>query len=290
MSLKQVQLAELLINQPLPYDLVDKNSNLVRERGYIFKATDEINKLLSTSIFWHQESQLKTKTNNSLIVSFSDMKLKVNDSLQLKLQSNTQSSISSSTYTVKLIGFIPNQILIVSMPITDHLIGHPFLEGDKVQVSLFSETNVFSFMVFIENIIKLPFKYLHLSFPKQIYSKKIRKSQRIKSKIEVKVKGTSAPAIITNLSASGAKIVHQIDLGCELGDKMELSFELEFDEKRIPLTLQSYVRNTDTVTKDGNWLFIYGLEFDSPQIDQVFILKNYINQEIVRDFCSIRNS
>lgn len=59
MSSKQVQLAELIINQPLPYDLVDKDSNLIRERGYIFKATAEINKLLSTAIYWREVSWKK---------------------------------------------------------------------------------------------------------------------------------------------------------------------------------------------------------------------------------------
>lgn len=290
MNLKQAQLSELIVNQSLPYDLVDQNSNLIRERGYIFKATDEINKLSNTPIYWLQERKPESENSDLLIVSFNDMKLKVGDNLQFKLQSKTKSSIPCSKHTVKLIGFIPNQILLVSMPITDQLTGHPYLEGDKVQVSLFSGTSVFSFMVFIENIIKLPFKYLHLSFPKQIYGKTIRKSQRIKCEIEVIINGASTPAIITNLSTAGAEIVDRIDLGRDPGDTIELSFELEFDEKRIPLTLPSCIRNTNTILKDGNWVFIYGLEFINLQTDQVFLLRSYVNQEIVKRFDSIRNS
>ena len=117
----------------------------------------------------------KQNESNNNKFGFDDMQLKVGHKLQLKLASQLKRpvEIKYNSYVSTLIGYVQDNSLIVAMPASDLLVGEPFIEGDQVQVSLFSGNSVFNFMVFVDKIIKVPFKYLHLSFPKEIHGQNI---------------------------------------------------------------------------------------------------------------------
>ena len=216
--------------------------------------------------------------------NFDDMQLKVGDRLQLQLHSGAKSScrLNNDTCMVTVIGYVPDHSLIVSMPKTDQLIGQPFLEGDQILVRLFSGRCAFSFTVFVDKLVKLSFKYLHLSFPKHILGQTIRKSRRVKIAIEgeATVNSRSMPLIITNLSAAGAEISTHTELG-GIGTLIELSVKVKIHEKEISLRLQSIIRSFKAINKQD--ALRYGVEFTSLQAEQIFSLRSFIYQELVEN-------
>ncbi|QOJ19991.1 MAG: flagellar brake protein [Gammaproteobacteria bacterium] len=286
MNLTQIQLSDLKIGQPLPHNLVDQNHAVLRERGHIFKTPDELRKLPDRKIFFQcKENQLNhdgPNDNYPAFFDFSDMQLKVGDKLLLKPQSNTKSLCFSKNGTcmVTVIGYIPKVTLMVSLPATDQMVGAPFVEGDQMQANFFNGQNAFSFKVFVDHVIKHPFKCLCLSFPKQINGQIIRKSRRIRTEIRAEADVTIAQILITNLSASGAQITVQDDLGLKPNEKLELSFELQFEERNIPMLLRANIKSSNI---KSDLLFCHGVEFVNPSAEQVSALRSFVHQEIVKD-------
>lgn len=285
MSLTQVQLSDLKIGQPLPHNLVDQNREVLRERGHIFKTPDELRILSDRKIFFQcKENQFNHNkpADYPAHFDFGDMQLKVGDKLLLKPQSNASSLCFSKngTCAVTVIGYIPKVTLIVSLPMAEQMIGSTFVEGDQMQASFFNGQNVFRFRVFIDYVIKHPLQCLCLSFPKQIKGQKIRKSRRIRTEIRAKTNVTGAEILITNLSASGAQITSQDDLELQLNEKLELSFELQFEERNISMLLNVSIRSSNVKT---NLLFCHGVEFTDLSAEQVSVLRSFVHQEIVKD-------
>ncbi len=253
--------------------------------GYIIDVTDE-ELLKKSSIFRKVETSSKkdcSKDNKISDFGFDDMQLKVGDKLQLRLHSSAKSLCCSNNggyCMATVIGYFTNHSLIVSMPKTDQLLGQPLLEGDEILVRLFSKQYAFSFTVFVDKLIKLPFKYVHLSFPRHVLGQTIRKSQRIKVAIEAEttVNSKLIPLIITNLSAAGAEISAHTELG-GIGTLIELSVKVKIHEKEVSLLLQSIVGSF----KAKQSTLIYGVEFTELQAEQIFLLRSFICQELVEN-------
>ena len=288
MDLIPIQFSDLKVGQPLSWDLFDQERKPLMERGHIIKTTAELKELSrrSSVLLRLKASSEKIGAIDKKIseFNFDDMQLKVGDRLQLQLHSSAKSScrLNNDTCMVTVIGYVPDHSLIVSMPKTDQLIGQPFLEGDQILVRLFSGRCAFSFTVFVDKLVKLSFKYLHLSFPKHILGQTIRKSRRVRTAIEAEatVNSGSIPLIITNLSAAGAEISTHTELG-GIGTLIELSVKVKIHENEISLRLQSIIRSFKAINKQD--ALRYGVEFTSLQAEQNFSLRSFIYQEIVEN-------
>lgn len=284
MNLIPIQTTDLTIGQPLPWDLFDQAHQPIQKRGYIFKTVDELKQLEGSSIFRMQKpepEQSEESSDNKF--SFDDMQLRVGHKLQLKLSSRLKKSPIEkkyNSYVATLIGYAQDSTLITTMPATDQLIGEPFVEGDQVQVSLFSGNSIFNFTVFVDKIIKVPFKYLHLSFPKKIHGQNIRKSRRIKCSIQGSVVEKSIPVSIVDLSLCGAKISSNLPLG-QLGSIITVSFPITVLDKEIPFTIKSAIRSVTEANKNGQKIICFGVEFTDLKLEQMHTLHHLIYQEIV---------
>ena len=288
MDLIPIQFSDLKVGQPLSWDLFDQERKPLMERGHVIKTTAELEELSrrSSVLLRLKASSEKIGAIDKKIseFNFDDMQLKVGDRLQLQLHSSAKSScrLNNDTCMVTVIGYVPDHSLIVSMPKTDQLIGQPFLEGDQILVRLFSGRCAFSFTVFVDKLVKLSFKYLHLSFPKHILGQTIRKSRRVRTAIEAEatVNSGSIPLIITNLSAAGAEISTHTELG-GIGTLIELSVKVKIHEKEISLQLQSIIRSFKAINKQE--CIRYGVEFTGLQAEQIFSLRSFIYQELVEN-------
>ena len=288
MDLIPIQFSDLKVGQPLSWDLFDQERKPLMERGHIIKTTAELKELSrrSSVLLRLKASSEKIGAIDKKIseFNFDDMQLKVGDRLQLQLHSSAKSScrLNNDTCMVTVIGYVPDHSLIVSMPKTDQLIGQPFLEGDQILVRLFSGRCAFSFTVFVDKLVKLSFKYLHLSFPKHILGQTIRKSRRVRTAIEAEatVNSGSIPLIITNLSAAGAEISTHTELG-GIGTLIEIFVKVKIHEKEISLQLQSIIRSFKAINKQE--CIRYGVEFTGLQAEQIFSLRSFIYQELVEN-------
>lgn len=237
-----------------------------------------------------QLEQSTVDNNHSSSFEFDDIKLKVGDKLQIK--SNTYSKTfcgsSNSDYcTVHVIGYVPEKTLIIYLPETSRIVGNPFLEGEQILVRFFNGQCIFSFNVFVEHVVKLPFKYIHLSFPKRITGQTIRKSIRIKSNIEAKIilNGHPYDGNITNLSATGAEVAIRADLG-EKGNTIDIAFDVELEDTIISLSLCALIRSFQ-ISKNEIGVLMYGIEFIQLTSDQIGTIRSYIYKELIDHHCRV---
>ena len=261
MNFIPIQKSDLTVGQPLPWDLFDQTHQQIQKCGYIIKTASELKKLEESSIFHIQKpisEQTESGKNKSDKINFEDMRLKVGHKLQIKLSvlSKGSGESNNNAYAATLIGYVQDSTLIITMPTSNQLTGEPFLEGDQIQVRLFSGQCVFSFTVFVDKIIKLPFRYLHLSFPKDIWSQTIRKSRRIKCNIQASVADQSIPFTITDLSITGAEISANASLG-EVGTRIALSFTIKILDEEISLSIKRHhqIRQADKQEQPESALF-----------------------------------
>jgi c-di-GMP-binding flagellar brake protein YcgR len=227
----------------------------------------------------------------STTFEFDDIKLKVGDKLQIKANpygKKLGTSPRSDYCTVHVIGYVPEKTLIIHLPETIRKPGNPlFLEGEQLLVRFFNGQCIFSFTVIVEHIVKLPFKYIHLSFPREISGQSIRKSIRIKSNIETKItlNGQSYDGNITNLSATGAEIAIRADLG-ENGNSIDIGFDIDLVDNTVALSLHAVIRSFQ-ISKKEIGVLLYGIEFTQLTPDQVVSLRSYIYKEMIDNHCKV---
>ncbi len=281
MELIPIQTKDLIVGQPLPWDLFDQTHQPIQKRGYIFKTEEELKQLEESPIFRTQDlEQSEPDTNSPEKISFEDMHLKVGHKMYLTLATYSKNPGEINSYAVSMIGYVQDSTLIVTMPMSDLLIGEPFIEGEQINVRLITGQYAYKFTVFINKIIRVPFKYLHLSFPKDIQGQSIRKSRRIKCNLHATVAEKAIPITISDLSICGAGITSNLPLGT-LGSVITLSFVITVHDREIPLSIKAFIRSAKQNTKKNQKIICSGVEYTEIKPDQVFALRHLIYQEIV---------
>ncbi|SFK19021.1 PilZ domain-containing protein [Nitrosomonas aestuarii] len=217
--------------------------------------------------------------------TFEDMRLKIGDQLQIKLFPQTMGirhSANSEYYMANLIGYYQDRSILVSIPHTTHIAECAMLENDKLAIYFFSGRTLFKFISYIDKIISLPYRYMHLSFPSQISGQTIRKSRRIDVCIEATANNSDTPIIITDISTAGAKIETSSDIG-QPGDLIDLSFTINLYEKETRLQVKAIIRSFN-ITHTNEQPLCFGVEFTELQQEQIQMLRDLVYQQIIDGF------
>ena len=207
--------------------------------------------------------------------AFDDMGLRVGDRMQLA----PPPGVRGEPCMVRLIGYVRELSLLVSAPPPGSWQA-PVIEGDNVVMRVFSGRNAFGFVSRIDKVIKLPFEYLHLSFPRVIAGRVIRRSRRVKCDIPVVVDGGGDPATISNLSSTGAEICSNATLG-EPGKALRLEFTIRVHDAEAPVALNAVIRSAQAAAGDGKSQWRAGVEFVDVPAATNAALKNLVYQELI---------
>lgn len=287
MNMIPIQTSDLIVGQPLPWDLFDESQKPIQKCGYVIKTTDELRELEELSVFRMQapaSQQAEADKKAPDQIGFEDMQIKVGQKMYLTLAAYSKlrksCELSENSYSVSMIGYVPNSTLIVTMPITDQIVGEPLIEGDQLNIRLVTGQYAYKFSAFVDKVIKAPFKYLHLSFPKVVQGQSIRKSRRIKCHMDATVAEKAIPIAITDLSICGAGISSKLPLGT-LGSTVTLSFSINILDRELHLSIKAIIRSAKQITKNNQKIISTGVEFTDIKPDQVFTLHHMIYHEIV---------
>ncbi|APW43732.1 flagellar brake protein [Rhodoferax saidenbachensis] len=215
---------------------------------------------------------------------FDAMNLKVGDRLQAQVPAN----VSTERCSVRLIGFMPGLSILVTAPVAADGTRLQLMEKDVLIMRVFSSQNAFGFACDIQRVCKLPYNYLHLSFPKEVQGTVIRKSARVRAKIIAKVfleraADTELAGIISNLSANGALLDARRNTA-EVGDVMRLNFRLKLHNIETTLTLRAAVRaviEDEALKQSGTTLAHFGLEFVDMQPNDQMLLQSMVYQKMI---------
>ncbi len=219
--------------------------------------------------------------------SFDDMRLKVEDKLQLE----PPAQLSRERFSVKIIGFLRGISLLVTVPITSNGLRLQLRESEKVIMRSFSGQNAFGFACTIERIIKLPYEYMHLSFPNVIQGLVIRKDPRVKSRIIATVQDSKydstgqISALISDISANGVSLDSARPLG-DKGDTIRLSFRVQLHRIDAFLSVKGVIRavlSVDPADASSSGLIRHGIEFQDLQPNDSVILQSMIYQQMIEN-------
>ena len=222
--------------------------------------------------------------------AFDDMALRVGDRMQLA----PPPKLEGDPCMVRLIGYVRDQSLLVTAP-PSGCWRAPVIEGDNVVMRVFSGRSAFGFVCQVEKIVRLPFEYLHLSFPRLIAGRVIRRSRRIKAEIPVTIQGGSCDAgEFSNISSTGAELCTASAPG-DSGATVELSFTVKVHGVESTVNLKAAIRSMREVAGDGKAatgdskaapgdgkaLWRSGVEFLDVPVEAAAALKNLIYQELI---------
>lgn len=305
MSMIAVEADALIVGKRVPFTLYDQDHNVLLERNHMIATEEQLQSLLARKplreLSWsgpdeQQPMPQKSETENreldaSLAQSsassftFQDMRLRVGDRIQLQ----PPASIGSDRYFVRLLGYLENASLMVTAPIMNGL-RVPIREHDKIVARVFSSQKAFGFDCTVMRLCKIPYDYLHLSFPEVIQGAVVRKSPRIKTNIIASISraeagdaGERLSGVIINLSADGALVKAKIPLA-EKSQTVVLSFRVKLHNMEAYVTAKAIVRNVFTDEDKGNGdalKYQHGVQFLDLQPNDSVILQSLIYQQMI---------
>lgn len=216
--------------------------------------------------------------------AFEAMNLKVGDRLQVQ----PPATVSTERSPVKLIGYLQDHSLLITAPTTSGSVPMQVMPGDQLIMRVFSGQNAFGFACDVQRVCKVPYNYLHISFPKKIQGTLIRKAARVRTKIIVKVRAEQGDtgehtAVISNLSANGALLDGRRTMA-ETGDTLRLSFKLKLHNIEAELSVAAIVRTVfddETLKQSGTSLAHFGLQFVALDPNDQMLLQSMVYQHMI---------
>lgn len=308
MSLILVNSNDIAIGKPIPWTLYDQQHNLLLNENELVRDDAHRDALLASGacheLSWDAAGGDKNGSGDLVPTeetpadqteidksgtrfTFDDMKLRVEDKLQLE----PPAQLSRERFSVKVIGYVRGVSLLVTMPITTNGRRLELLEQEKVIMRSFSGQNAFGFPCTIERISKLPYEHIHLSFPDNIQGIVIRKAPRVKTRIIATVqdgksgKAQNVSALISDISANGVSLDSKATLG-DKGDVLRLSFRVQLHNVDAFLSVKGVIRAvliTDPADTSNAGLIRHGIELQELQPNDSVILQSMIYQQMIEN-------
>jgi hypothetical protein len=218
--------------------------------------------------------------------TFDDMKLKVEDRLLLE----PPAKLGLDKLPVRVLGYLRGASLMVTTPFTPSGQRLQLIENETVIMRSFSGQNAFAFACDVVRICRLPYEYLHLSFPENIQGMMIRKAPRIKTRLIAAVYDSNAgpdkqtSALISDISAKGISLDSKQQLGGK-GDILNIAFRVQLHNIEAILALKGIVRavikNEDADPKSPP--VRHGIEFQDLQSNDSVVLQSMIYQQMIEN-------
>lgn len=206
-----------------------------------------------------------------------------------RLQAQPPARVSAERCFVSLIGYLQDASLLITTPVTSSRVRLQLLEDEPLVMRVFSNQSAFGFSCTVQRVCKLPYNYLHISYPQEVQGTVIRKAARIKTKIAAKIRmektGADLSGIISNLSANGA-LLDGLRNMAEVGDSIGLSFRFTLHNIEASLSVGAIVRTVfddETLKQGKSSLAHFGLEFVDLKPNDYMVLKSMVYQQMIED-------
>jgi hypothetical protein len=178
----------------------------------------------------------------------------------------------SARREVKLIGFIKDKCLLVTLPFKD------FLQPGKAFVLRgFNGIHAFAFTSQVIRAHTNPFPYVHFTWPKEVGCQLVRKSLRVAIALKARVvlADDSAVAVtMLDMSASGSMLDSPSELG-KVGDHASIAFTVSLEGATSMLEFSVVICNVQKKTEGTG--FHIGIGFDNIAQNEAMILHYFIS-------------
>jgi c-di-GMP-binding flagellar brake protein YcgR len=293
----------LRLGVPVAHAIYDGQGNLLVQAGVTLQNQSQLDKLqaivlfqdkkygaaavkagqgMATKIDVTAESEKTTPKEASTQLTYRDLKL--GETLQLKPLADES---GGTQYFVKYLGGIEKKSLICTLPMIDEKVMF-VKENTGYSVRLFSGKNVYTFNTMVEVVYSRPYPHMHLKYPRQAYTNKIRHNQRVTCNIIAIVANLSSEQTennkisgrIVDMSMGGIMFEGLKTTG-NLGDQTETSFKISMEGGEALFAIPGVLRNViKKLPEDGKTIYQYGIQFEEIPFQQKVMLQNYIYQTL----------
>lgn len=294
-SLVPLGVHDVEMGRPFPWRVYDETSRLILEAGEAIASADLMELLLACRAKREavpgpvpgegaagRSLRRSSGRRGPGAPAFHDMRLQIGDRLHLELPAQWE----ARRVIVRLIGYVDGEAVLVTVP---SLNGRPvpLLEGERVRVRFFSGLRAYGFESFVDRVCWQGLEYVQLAFPKEIHAVEVRKAPRVRTCIVADVRrpggaadGPAAPALIVNLSTSGAGLMACREVaGC--GDQLELSFALRTENTTTRVGTGAVVHSAGFEPATGK--FHFGVQFEGLENVQRLALKVFVLERLYED-------
>ncbi len=299
-SLVPVRAAELAVGKPLRRSVYDWHGNLLLASGCMIESQSQLDGLIDNG-FVHDSawdlapSQAKQNTataprkaatpteppteessgNKEVAVGMDDIRWYVGETLYLQQIDN-----SAIRYTVRLIGFIKNKTVFVTVPTVDGKFEF-VRDGQTFVVRAFSGKKAYAFAATAIKSVHSPHPYLQLSYPREVLCTVVRRGVRAQVKIIAAVSLSeperTAAATLTDLSMGGTSGTIKQIIGNK-GDCGQIKFKVSAAGHDEFLNLKTVLRSV-APSENGDG-FKHGFEFLDVSIHDRLILSAFVHQTL----------
>lgn len=204
---------------------------------------------------------------------FSQMRLKVGDTIHIGLQSG----LIKGRSTVTVLGWLENVCIMVTAPNEDN-IRLLLKEGEPILARVFTGQNAFAFNGSVLKNVHAPFRHLHLSFPDKVESANIRSSPRCRVNLPATVTAGSngpADATIIDIGTNGA-LIETGEIADADKSTIVVACSLELHGVQVELKLRGEILALRNKSADSTPKCQYGVRFTGPASNDRLILGSLV--------------
>lgn len=299
MSRIAISESEIELGKPLPWDVLDPAGNRLAAAGEVVHTQAQLKLLIGAQACREQPDAHAAAADEDegngeggsngfggqeSSFTFDEMKLKVGDRLQIQ----PPARFAMDRVIVRLIGYVSGLSVLVTAPREANGLRLQLVEGDDLVVRVFTSQNAFGFSASVEKVVKIPFEYLHLSFPSEVRGVLIRKAPRVRTRLVCSVSSEetgeqNVSGILVNISAKGALLASRSPIARK-GATIRVAFRVNLHSIETLLNLFAIVRAqfADEGSAGGkSHLINHGLEFINLQPNDTLILQSMIYQQMI---------
>ena len=251
MNLQPIPIDNILLGKPLPWRVYDRNGYLIFSEGEIATSRAQLEVMQTDGFFQDIEATVShreagdwdefTTISPSEIFPPQGIKPQIGEFLQIVLPNRNPQNY----YSAHLIGCVKDLSILVTRPVEA-----PFIpvEGETIEVRMVTGKNIYTFQTVIQRLCISPTQYLHLDYPLEVRSQKLRKSPWAKMKtavITTDAKGNREFAQLVNLSSDGGQLHGPTTLGLT-GDILRLSVQAIMENLNATLDLEATILHVRT--------------------------------------------
>ncbi len=188
--------------------------------------------------------------------------------------------------SVRLIGFLEPESLMVTHPLAPDGQLLPLVSGDSVVIRFGSGDNLYAFESRVRAVCEQPFPYLHLDYPRGVQGTMTRRAVRfpvndMAMMLVMEEDGQKISVALADISYSGARLVAGSRLG-EVGERfsIEIPHQGSKGAERVVLPCEiRYVREENGQTS-GRRRYHHGVEFTGLGPAALRFIETYIGDKL----------
>jgi hypothetical protein len=272
------------VGRPLRWDIYDLHGNLLLAKGAVLGSEQEKAELLKRRRVRELDLRLDVPSDNDDegVESRREVRILLDEThIQPGEAVQIQSSLDSTRYAVRLIGYHKGKSIIVTNPVQDGASLY-LKEGQAFIARIFSGKFVFAFPCTVLASGVRPYAYLHLSYPADVLGVNIRKCDRVRLRAIAAFETDDdrrGAGVIVDLSSGGAFFASKSP-DIAIGRGLILKFKVVIGSIEYVLELPGYVRSVRPNEEEPALGSGFGVEFVDVSPEDNLVLSSFIFQQI----------